>query len=110
MIIKTGPVNMLSTDELIIAEAYLGVIADKVHENGQETPDALKEDLRAVSAALVERQRGDKERQLKALKLRAEGLKSIDQKRVETNKEIERLEVELGLREPAKAGKSRARQ
>lgn len=108
MNIRTSPPNALSVDELIIAQAFLDVVADRIHENGHEASGTFKTEHAAVARELTERLRGDKEKQLAMLRLRQESMRSIDEKRAAVASEIERLEVDLGHREAPKTKRSRA--
>lgn len=95
MNIKTGPVKVLSIDELIIAQAFLQTVGERIKENGQEIPASFAEDLKTVSVELFDRTKADKEKQLKVLKARRLGLSTLEEKRANADAEIARIEKEL---------------
>ncbi len=96
MNIRTAPVGALSIDELVIANAYLCVLADRIHENGHDVPSVVKDEARAVQRELTERLRDDKERRLQVLKSRKEALLTVPERRKAVEAEIDALESELG--------------
>lgn len=109
MLIKLGPINAMTNDELIESQALLDLMHEQMRENGHEAPGDFKTKQSEVNAELTNRLRGEKERQLQGLRIRRQSLLTRDQKMSQTEEEIERLEVELGLRTKptAKAGRSR---
>lgn len=100
MNIKTNPVGSLSIDQLILAQAHLQVLADKVKENGYEVPGELRSELDTVSNELFTRTKADKEKQLKVLQARRLSLSTLEEKRARADEEIKRLEKELGMVTP----------
>lgn len=103
--IRIGPVNQMDLDELILAEAFLGVMQERVTENGHEV-EHLRTNLNLVKAELGVRLRADKERELKTLELRQTQLMTADEKRKLNATRIEALKAELGIA-PAKAVRGR---
>lgn len=95
MNIRTAPVGILSIDELVIANAYLGVLADRIHENGHDVPSVVKDEAKAVQRELTERLRDDKERRLQVLRSRKEALLTLPERRKAVEEEIAALETEL---------------
>lgn len=98
MLIKTSPAAGLTTEDLIIATAFLGLVADRIHDNGHEKPESIKAEFKACERELAERLRADKERKLKILESRMESLKSVPEKRKGIAREIAQLRRELGAR------------
>lgn len=96
MNIRTAPVAVLSIDELITANAYLGVLADRIHENGHDVPSVVRDEQKAIQRELTERLRDDKERQLKVLESRREALLTVPERRKKVEDEIAKLRDELG--------------
>lgn len=96
MNIRTAPVAVLSIDELVIANAQLGVLADRIHDNGHDIPSIVKDEAKAIQRELTERLRDDKERQLKVLESRREALLTVPERRKKVEEEISRLRSELG--------------
>lgn len=96
MNIRTAPVAVLSVEELIIANAHLGVLADRIHDNGHDVPSVVKDEAKAVQRELTERLRDDKQRQLKVLESRREALLTVPERRKKVEDEIARLRDELG--------------
>lgn len=107
MNIRTAPVGALSIDELVIAHAQLGVLLDRIHENGHDIPSLVKDEKRAIERELAERLRDDKERQLKVLESRREALLTVPEKRKKVEDEIKRLQSELGINGGSQKRKAR---
>lgn len=101
MNIKTGPANVLTLEELIVAKAFLGGLSERISEDGHQVPDSMQTELRACERELDEKLRGDKERRLAILKQRREGLLTLSERRDTVDTEIKALEQELGLNKPA---------
>lgn len=102
MNIKTGPANVLTIDELIISTAFLGLLSERVHDNGHDIPDSIKSELRACERELDEKLRGDDERRLALLKQRRDGLLTIPERRKSVESEISELEAKLGHKQAAR--------
>ncbi len=96
MNIKTAPANLMTIEELVIATAYLGLLSERIHDNGHDVPDSIKSELRACERELDEKLRGDDERRLALLKQRREGLLTIPERRKSVEAEIDALESKLG--------------
>lgn len=96
MNVRTAPVAALSIDDLVIANAYLGVLADRIHDNGHDVPSIVKDEAKAIQRELTERLRDDKERQLQVLQSRREALLTVPEKRKKIEDDIKRLQSELG--------------
>lgn len=109
MIIKTGPATAMSLEELINAQAFLGLMSERIADNGHKVPEVTAAELVAVNRELTERLRADKERQLQNLRNRREALIPASEKRAMVESEIATLETELGYREesPKAAGSGR---
>ena len=97
MNVKTNNVKTLSIEDLIIGQALLQVMQDKIKENGHEVPSELATDIKAISSELDERLQADRERQLKVLEMRRLALSTIDEKRARLDTEIAALRGKLGV-------------
>jgi hypothetical protein len=95
MLIKTAPANGMSIEELVAAVAILGIVRDRIKENGHEEPRFISDDFRACNRELQERLRADKERQLKVLESRLESLATVPEKRKKIGVQITKLKNEL---------------
>lgn len=104
--IRTGPVAQLSIDELVIAVGFMGMLHDRIHENGHDVPESIKSEFRACERELTERLRADKERQLKVLESRHESLLTVPEKRKRVEAEIDSLRKELGVGPSKKVAKT----
>lgn len=82
-------------EQLILAEAYMQVVADRVVANGHEVPAVLANELSKCSTELDHRLRSDRLRQLAALRLRREKLLPTDQKLRNIEAEMAELEKRL---------------
>lgn len=88
--------NVNSTiEQLVMAEAMLQLLAERVEINGHKVPASLEHDLAQVSSALNQRLRADRMRELSALKLRRDQLLPQNVKLRNVNEEISRLEKEI---------------
>lgn len=95
--IKTVPPSGLSNDELIVASAFLGLLVDRIREQGNDVPADVAADQRAVDTELADRQRGDKERRLQLAYNRRDQLLTVPERRERNEAEIAELEAELGV-------------
>jgi len=102
MNIRTAPANTLDLGELTIAVAHLGILTDRIRDNGHDVPEDLKLEFQAAERELAERLRGDKERRLKVLETRLEGLQSVPQKRKKIEGDIAKLRKDIGQRDGRK--------
>lgn len=84
-----------SIEQLIMAEAYMQVVADRIKANGHEVPDTLTNALDKCSVDLRVKLDGDRRRKLAALRLKREQLLSADEKRGKVEREISELEAIL---------------
>lgn len=94
-VIKTAPSKTLSVPELIVAQAFLGVLNDRIKGNGHEVPQEYKQELNAVSRELDERLQADREKQLAVLQARRANLMTMDEKRKALDDEIAKLNATL---------------
>jgi hypothetical protein len=111
MNIRTSPANVLTTDELIIATTFLGLMADHIVDlHGEELlPESVKADKAACEVELSHRLRADKERRLRLAEQRLESLKTPDEKRRSTQAEIDALRADLGYQPATRARKTAPR-
>lgn len=82
-------------EQLIMAEAMLQLLTERVEVNGHAVPASLAHDLANVSSVLNQRLRADRMRELAALKLRRDQLLPTNVKLRNVNDEISKLEREL---------------
>lgn len=97
MNIRTAaPANTLDLDELVVVVATLGLLTDRIKENGHEVPETVKAEQKAVERELNDRLHDDKARRLKILESRLEGLLTNAEKRKNIEAEAAKLRKELG--------------
>lgn len=82
-------------EQLIMAEAWFQLMAERIEANGHAVPSALTVDLANVSSTLNQRLRADRMKELAALKLRRDQLLPSNVKLRNINDEISRLEKDL---------------
>lgn len=80
-----------STDQLIMSQAYFGVVIDKVKALGHEVPKELQEAFDSCTRDLDQKLRSERQRKLEDLKCKRDELLSADQKRENLEIEIQRL-------------------
>lgn len=85
-------------DQLIMAEAYMQVVADRIKANGHEVPDTLANALEKTTLDLKIKLAADRRRKLAALRLKREQLLSADEKRGKVEREIAELEALLATK------------
>lgn len=84
-----------TVDQLIMAEAYMQIVVDRIKANGYEVPSVLANELTKCSSELKVKMFSDRQRQLTALKLRRDQLLPNDQKLRNIEAEIADLEGKL---------------
>lgn len=89
--------DQLDLPDLIVRVAELGLVRDRIVQDRHEVPEELAQALRDADRELAIRLRDDKERRLKILKTRREGLLTADEKRTKLDAEIAALAQELGV-------------
>ena len=104
MNIRTAPVNAMTLDELIVAQAFLDLLTDRIHDNGFDVSDGIRAEQDTIKRELDDRLRGDKQRRLKTLQMQREGLMSQAEKRKKVEDEIAALEADLNPRVAVKKG------
>jgi hypothetical protein len=109
MNIRTSPVDALSLEELVLANAFLGLLNDRILDNDQEVPASVQAELKEVNAVLTAKLRADKERKLQLAERRLEQLLPEREKRQIVEDEIAKLRAELGMDKPKAARSARAR-
>lgn len=82
-------------EQLVMAEAMLQLLEERIQINGHAVPASLAHDLANVSSVLNQRLRADRMRELSALKLRRDQLLPQNVKLRNVNEEISRLEKEI---------------
>jgi hypothetical protein len=82
-------------EQLVMAEAMLQILGERIEANGHEVPASLAHDLSSVTSVLNQRLRADRMRELAALKLRRDQLLPQNVKLRNVNEEIARLEKEV---------------
>ncbi len=98
MILLKSEMLAISVDDfhdLVLAVIQLRVVSDGYEDLGIDRPQWLVEKLRDAESDLKHRRRNAKERQLIELRMKRDGLKSLDEKRGDTEEEIRKLEEEL---------------
>lgn len=88
--------NLLAEDivieDLILAKGNLTVLDAGFQELGIETPEWVTDKLNLVSAEIINRNRAELQRRLKAAKARRAALATVDEKRNALDAEIAALE------------------
>lgn len=87
--------NYATMEQLVIAEAYFQVVADRIKANGHEVPESLAKELDKCTYDLKAKLRGETRMKLAAMRVRRNELLTIDEKRIRLDKEIEDLEKKL---------------
>lgn len=85
-------------DQLIMAEAYMQVVADRIKANGHEVPDSLANALEKCTLDLKIKLAADRRRKLAALRLKRDQLMTAEDKRQKVEKEIADLEALLATK------------
>lgn len=108
MYIKTSPANTMNLEELVVATAVLGLVTERIHDNGNDVPSNIKNELAECEVALATKTRADKRKRLQLLKLQEQSYLGRAEKLALAKAEREALEVELGIR-PATSSKAAGR-
>lgn len=88
--VEYGPAA--SMDQLVMAEAYMQVVADRIKANGHEVPADLADKLDKCSRDLTLRLRSERQNELALLRKQREDLLSADDKRAKLEARITKLE------------------
>jgi predicted nucleic acid-binding protein len=87
--------DTLDLPDLTVQVAFLDLIAERIKTKGMDVPLDLADMLKTSERELAFRLREDKEKKLKVLQTRREGLRTLDEKRLVLDKEIEILQQTL---------------
>lgn len=85
----------VSIEDLILAKDGLSVLDAGFQELQIETPEWITDKLTLVSSEIINRNRAELQRRLKAAKARRAGLATVDEKRAALDAEIAALEQSL---------------
>lgn len=85
----------IAIEDLILAKAALGVLDAGYQELGIETPEWVTDKLILVSNEVVNRNRAELQRRLKAAQARRASLATVDEKRKALDDEIAALKQKL---------------
>lgn len=88
-------VDGVSIEDLVLAKADLKTLDAGYQELGIDTPEWITDKLAVVSSEIINRNRAELMRRLKAAKARRVGLASVEEKRKGLDDEIEALEKQL---------------
>ena len=80
-----------SIDQLIMAQAYFGVVIDKVKALGNDVPRDLQATYDACTRDLNSKLRDERMKQIRAFEVQLEQLMSADEKRAKISAELARL-------------------
>lgn len=88
--------NYATVDQLAVAEAYFGMIIDRIKANGREVPERLVEILAKITRDINCRQRDEFSKKLKQLRAEKKELQSREEKLKDVDAKIADLEKKIG--------------
>lgn len=91
-------------EQLIAMSAQAKSLSAEYDAQQVDRPAWLREATMAISSEIKERTRDEMQRRLTTAKARLETLKTPDEKRADTQREIERLQAALGIGSTKEAG------